>query len=243
MQNLSIFNKFNFTHTPVGLKFLSDEPSELKRLDKTLDFCEMLKEAQGSRSFYATKDNFTCIGPLVLGMVDTEPIFESGKVGPKLGVLRDPRANRRIYQTIPRVAKGVVNSVAFSQINNIPFEPDILVFTASVSQAEILLRANSYSNGRMWTARGTTVMGCAWLFVFPFLTGELNYTVSGFGFGMKSRKLFPEGMILLSIPWDLLPNIIQNLEEMDWVPESYKITPEEHKKKIKRIVEELKQGK
>jgi uncharacterized protein (DUF169 family) len=45
-QDLSIFNKFNFDRPPVGVRYLSNKPDGIERLDKTLDFCEMLKEAQ-----------------------------------------------------------------------------------------------------------------------------------------------------------------------------------------------------
>jgi thiamine pyrophosphate-dependent acetolactate synthase large subunit-like protein len=72
------------------------------------------------------------------------------------------------------------------------------------------------------------------------LSGEMNMTVTGFGFGMRSRRLFPEGQVLLSIPWDVLPRILKNLGEMEWVPESYTLGAEGHKKKVRRIVEELK---
>jgi hypothetical protein len=93
----------------------------------------------------------------------------------------------------------------------------------------------------MWSARGTPVIGCAWLYLYPYLSGELNFTVTGFGHGMKARKLFPEGLLLISIPYDLLPGMINNLKDMKWVPRSYTIGRDEHKKRIKRIVDELKQ--
>jgi uncharacterized protein (DUF169 family) len=239
-QALSIFNKFDFEIKPVGIKFLPNKPDGLKRLDKILDFCEMLPEAQGGNAFYVTKENFTCIGPLILGMIEHEPIFESGQVGPKLEVLKDVRANQRIYHVIPKLQKGAVNYVAFAPLDKLTFEPDVLIVTANLNQAETLLRALSYSSGRMWSARGTTVISCAWLYLYPYLSGELNFTVTGFGHGMKARKLFPEGLILMSIPYDLLPGIINNLQDMKWVPRSYTLGREGHKKRIKGIVEELK---
>jgi uncharacterized protein (DUF169 family) len=82
-RNLAIFDKFKFERPPVGVKFLPNKPDGIKRLDKILDFCKMLKEAQEASPFYATKEDFTCIGPLLLGMVEHEPIFESGLVGPQ----------------------------------------------------------------------------------------------------------------------------------------------------------------
>jgi uncharacterized protein (DUF169 family) len=240
-EELSIFNKFNFDRPPVGVKFLPNKPKGLKRLDKILDFCEMLPEAQEGNAFYVTKENFTCVGPLILGMIEHEPIFESGQVGPRLEVLKDVRANQRIYHVIPKLQKGAVNYVAFAPLDKLTFEPDVLVVTANVSQAETLLRALSYSSGRMWSAKGTTVIGCAWLYLYPYLSGELNFTLTGFGHGMKARKLFPEGLILMSIPFDLLPGMVKNLRDMKWVPLSYTLGRDGHKKRVKKIVEELAQ--
>ncbi|OGO00591.1 MAG: hypothetical protein A2Y90_04480 [Chloroflexi bacterium RBG_13_52_12] len=239
-KDLAVLDEFKFERKPVGVKFLATRPKGLKRPEKQLDFCEMLAEAQQGKPFYVTKDDFTCIGPLLLGMIDGEPLFESGQVGPKLGVFRDPRANRRIYQYLPRLAKNSVKYVAFAPLDKLTFEPDLLIILASVTQAEILIRAKSYSTGEMWSARGTAAAGCAWLYLYPLVSGEVNMTITGFGFGMRSRKLFPEGMVLMTIPWDKLPQIIKNLEEMEWVPESYTLGAEGHKKKVQRIVAELK---
>lgn len=238
-KELSILEKFDFERKPVGVKFTFTRPKGLKKPDKLMDFCEMLVEAQQGHAFYVTKDDFTCIGPLLLGMIDGEPVFESGRVGPKLGAYKDPRANRRIYQYLPRIPKNAVKYVAFAPWDKLNFEPDLLIILATVSQAEIFIRAKAYTTGEMWTARGTPVVGCAWLYIYPYLNGEMNLSITGFGFGMRARRLFPEGRILLSIPWDKLPTILKNLEEMEWVPESYTLGAEGHKKKVHRIVEEL----
>ena len=240
-QDLSIFNKFNFDRPSVGVKFLPAKPKGIKRLNKVLDFCEMLVEAQDGGPFYVAKENFTCVGPLLLGMVESDPVFESGRVGPELEIFKDARANRRIYQFIPKLAKDTINYVVFSPLDKLSFEPDVLIVTANPSQAEILLRANSYTTGKMWSAKGTPVAACAWLYIYPYVSGELNFTMPGFSFGMRSRRLFPEGTLLVSIPWDLLPGLIANLQDMNWVPHSYTIGREEHKKKARRIVDALRQ--
>jgi len=237
---LAVFKKFGFEIPPVGVKFLAAKPKGIKKLDKILDFCEMLVEAQEGKVFYAAVDNFTCVGPLLLGMVDSEPVFESGMVGPELGIFKDARANKRLYPQTPRIEKGTVNYVAFAPLDKLTFEPDVLVITAAARQAEIILRAQSYSAAQVWTARGSTVMACAWMFVYPYLTGELNFYVAGFSFGPTARRLFPEGMIVLSIPWDQLPAIVANLGEMNWVPESFTIGREAHKAKAKKAAAEVK---
>ena len=241
-KELAIFGKFGFEIPPVGVKYLATKPEGLEKLDQIFDFCEMLAESQQGKAFYVASDNFTCVGPLLLGMVAEDPIFESGQVGPKLEAFRDVRANRRIYQHIPRLKQNVINYVLFAPLAEMLFEPDVLVITATVSQAEIILRARGYSTGEPWSARGTTVAGCSWLYLYPYLSGEMNFTVTGFGFGMRARRLFPEGMVLISIPWDLLPGIIGNLQDMNWIPHSYTIGREAHKKKVRGILEELRQG-
>ena len=238
-QDLAILEKFKFEKKPVGVKFSSTKPDNIKKLDKVLDFCEMLKEAQERGPFYATKDEFTCIGPLILGMVEHDPVFEAGLVGPALEVFSDPRANKRLYYNFPRLVKDTVNCVVFSPVDKLEFDPDILIILAGADDAEILLRAHSYKTGKVWTTRGTPVGACSWLYLYPFINGELYFTLTNFSFGMKSRRLFPEGQILMSIPWDLLPDMLANLKEMEWVPRSFTLGREGHKKRVKGIVNEL----
>jgi uncharacterized protein (DUF169 family) len=115
----------------------------------------------------------------------------------------------------------VVNYVALSPLNKLPFDPDVLVILAKTSQTEILLRAMSYRTGKMWSSKCSAAIGCAWIFVYPYITGELNYMMTGLGHGMKRRKLFREGQQLVSIPFDLLPSMIQTLQDMPWVLPAY----------------------
>jgi uncharacterized protein (DUF169 family) len=237
--DFSILDKLDFERKPVGVKFSTTRPKGIQKLDKVLDFCEMLVEAQEGNAFYVTKDEFTCIGAMMLGMVDENPVFFSGRVGPELEAFKDARANRRIYDYLPKLPKNVINYVAFAPLDKMTFEPDLLIIMATPSQAEIFIRAKSYTTGEAWTAKGTSVAGCTWLYIYPYLSGEMNLTVTGFGFGMKARRLFPEGRVLISIPWDVLPRMLKNLKEMNWVPHSYTIGGAEHKKKVRRIAEEL----
>ena len=238
--DLSIFEKFNFEKKPVGVKFLLAKPEGIEQLDKKLAFCEMFKEAQEGNPFYAVQENFECsVGPLLLGMKKPDPIFESGQIGPKLGVFSDARANRRIYQQISILAKGSVNYVAFASLNKLSFDPDLLIITATAGQAEVILRALSYTSGEMWHSKGTPVIGCAWLYIHPYLSGELNFMITGLYHGMKARQLFPEGLILLSIPYDRLPSIVNNLKEMEWALPQFVQGKEAHLERMKKIAQDL----
>ena len=169
----SIFDKFNFERKPVGVKYSMEKPKGIKPTNKKLALCEMFKEAQNSKPFYVTKENVQC-GEQVLGIVDFPPIMYSGQLGPMYAMFKNPGANRRIYDYVPTLPKDSVTYITHASIDQMTFEPDLLIFTASPSQAEVLLRASSYSDGKMWNAKGTTCLACAWIYAHPYLSGEMN---------------------------------------------------------------------
>lgn len=240
--DFSILQRFKFEYAPVGVKFSLLRPRELPKLDRKIAFCAMLKEGQ-THAFYSTFDNHECkAGPFLLGMCEEDPVFESGQVGPKLGVYSDPRANRRLYLELPRLAKGSAEFTLYaplSQIDQLGGDPDLLVVMCTPSQAEIILRAKSYRNGRPWNAKGTPVFGCAYLYMYPYVSGELNLMITGLHHGMKCRHIFPEGYLLLSIPFDIIPEILQNLREMEWDLPQYHGTAEEHRERMSKIASDL----
>ena len=221
-EDFSILDKFAFDVPPVAVKFLADRPDMRERLGEKMALCEMLKKAQEGKAFFADQENHICEAGLhVLGQADASRPFVSGKFGAGLRIFEGPRAASRLYRYLPRIGNGVANYVAFSPLKKLSFDPDVLIILAEAGQTEILLRAMSYKTGKMWSSKFSAAIGCAWVFVYPYTTGELNYTVTGLGHGMKRRKLFPEGRQLVSIPFDLLPSILQTLQEMPWVLPAY----------------------
>lgn len=199
-------------------------PEGVERLRGEFALCEMFKEAQEAKNpFYTDFENHTCGGGAVcLGKGGISGPVASGRLGPKMGIFKNPVANRRTLLSLPELKQGTADYVLFSPLDKLSFDPDLLLITARPRQAEIILRANSLINGAMWESRATGISGCAWLIVYPYLTGKLNYLDTGFTFGMIARELWPEGFVLMGIPCDLLPMITQNLQEMEWVLPAYK---------------------
>jgi uncharacterized protein (DUF169 family) len=110
---------------------------------------------------------------------------------------------------------------------------------ANTSQAEIVLRAMCYSTGVIRESRTTGVLGCAWLYIYPYRSGKVNYTPTGLAFGMKAKEVFEEGWILISIPYHWIPTITQNLKEMKWVLPSYTEGREKFLERERANLEEL----
>jgi uncharacterized protein (DUF169 family) len=220
LHDYSVLEKFNFERKPVGVKFLITTPEGMKRLAKELNFCEMLKEAQEDNAFYVGPEDWVCVGveQMILGMKDPEPLLVSGLFGGEEGLFKGANACRAMYQYLPRMLKGSVKYVAFAPVDKLTFDPDVLVITANINQAQTLLRSVNYSTGQPFVSRATPVVACAWIYVYPVVSGELNYFITGLGLGMQALNIFPPGLFLISVPFQLIPIMLENLKEMPYLP-------------------------
>jgi hypothetical protein len=72
------------------------------------------------------------------------------------------------------------------------------------------------------------------------VSGKVNYITTGLTLGLKGRRVYPEGLLLFSIPYDRIPMITQNLEKMEWLLPAYTDdTREKFLARRKRIFDEL----
>src|SRR4030067_312141 len=163
LRDFSALDKFNFQRKPVGVKFMITKPAGIKKLTKELNFCEMLKEAQEGNSFYVAPDDWVCVGveQMILGMKDPEPLLVSGALGGEEGLFSGASACRAMYQFLPRLPKDSVQYVAFAPVDKLTFDPDVLVITAALMQAQTILRSVNYSTGEPFSSKATPVVACA----------------------------------------------------------------------------------
>ena len=215
--NYSILDKFNFERKPVGVKYSMLKPEGIELTDKSLALCELFAEAHNGKPYCIANENIQC-GQQVLGISDYPPMMYSGQLGPMYSMFKNAGANRRIYDYVPHLPKDSIQYITHATTDQMDFDPDLLIFTTNTKQAEIILRASSYSDGKMWNFKGTTCLACAWIYAHPYLSGEMNTTVSGLGYSMKAREVLPEGLFIITFPFDHIADLIANLEEMDWEP-------------------------
>jgi uncharacterized protein (DUF169 family) len=238
-RDYSVFDKFRFERKPVAVKFLPTRPEGVERLSKALNFCEMLGEAHTSAPFYAQREDFHCIEPFLLGMEDPEPIYISGLFGGQENLFKEARACRKMYEYLPMMLKGSVNYVAFGAIDQAPFDPDVLVLTATLEQAQTLLRSIGYSTGEAYGSKTTPVAACAWIYLYPILSDTMNYTVSGLGLGMQAVKALPPGLFVISVPWTKLSTMMENLREMTIGPRGPAPGGNAHRERVAILTEQL----
>jgi uncharacterized protein (DUF169 family) len=239
MLDYSVFEKFQFERKPVGVKYSLTKPAGIKPLEGSLAICEMFAAAQTSDPFYATEESVQC-GEHVVGFVDFPPLMYSGQLGAIFSMFKTPGANRRVYDYIPLMPKDSVKYIIHAPLDRLSFDPDFLIITANPAQAEVILRASSFASGKMWSFKGTTCLSCAWMYAHPYLNGEINMTVSGLGYSMKARGVLPEGLLIITVPFDLLPGLMENLNEMEWQPYWFKLGREGFVKEVRKRESEIK---
>jgi uncharacterized protein (DUF169 family) len=220
-EDYAALDKFNFEHKPVAVQFTIARPEGIKRIDKELNMCEMLKEAQDNDAFYVAPEDWVCVGieQVIIGQQDPEPVLASGIFGGEEGLFRTNSACRAMYDYIPVLAKDSVQYVVFSPLDQLSFEPDVLVITANIAQAQILLRSINYATGKPIVSKYTPVIACSWIYVYPVVSGELNYFITGLGMGFQAMNIFPPGLFIISVPFQLIPMMLENVKEMEYNPE------------------------
>jgi len=58
----------------------------------------------------------------------------SGQLGSEFSMFKTPSANRRVYDYVPVLPKGSVRYIIHSSLDQLTFDPDILMITADAAQ-------------------------------------------------------------------------------------------------------------
>ena len=213
----NVFHKLGLKFSAVAIKLCYSQPQGVEHIDKNLSFCQFVREAQDSgRKFFMTKDDDNCFGKMVLGMIDKPPLGASGQAGYDFGAFKTPAPNARLYNLIPTLVKGAHNFAVFCPVAICDFDPDLVIVVADTDQADILMRATSYISGDLWESKTSSVLSCAWTYAYPYVSGKVNFCITGMHHGMKRRKVYPPGMHIITIPYQKLLEVVTALDEMDW---------------------------
>lgn len=217
--DFSIIDKLGLELPPIGLYYDLLKPQEgIPQLDKSIkkSICEILRYAQEkNEAFYFTHSNDeTCVGKIMVGMGEFPPSALSGQIGERLGVFDNSRCNARLYYSVKRLPVGTVNYVSFIPYKELKTVPDVLIFSGTAEQMEPVLRAATYTTGISYKSEQTPVMGCSWFMIWPYMTGNINFFVPAFVHGPSGRKLWSSDTVLVAVPYQWVPTVIENLSKM-----------------------------
>lgn len=209
--------RLDLEYVPVAVKFCHNRPEGYDELPTDIPLCHHLKKVQDAGStYYIDAAQEGCMGKHVLGVKPIEPFAESGAVGFQHGIFRQQACNARLYYEIEFFKEGTVNFVLFGPATEVDFDPDLIVFVAPTDKADVIMRAASYATGDLYESKATNVLGCHWLFNYPYRSGKVNFMITGMHFGMKRAKLYPTGLHIIAIPYQKMPSFFVGLEEMEW---------------------------
>jgi uncharacterized protein (DUF169 family) len=220
--DFGVLEQFGFTYSPVGFKFLNVEGDlqrlGLQQIEGKLAWCQMLKEAQQGKAFYATAENQFCEpGVFLSGHGELSALAAGGRIGPPFDIYPTERANRRVYNHVTMLAPGSTYATAFAPLDKLTFDPDLLIIGCdTMDQGERLLRATQWDSGDMIVSKMTYVMGCNWMFTYPYVSGEINTIWTGVCYGMRMYKLYQPGLPIVVIPWNHIDRVLRNISEMPW---------------------------
>ena len=213
------FSDLELPYCAVAVKFCRNRPENYQQAEGTDMFCSFLKKAQDENmAFFTTVENDKCMGKVVLGMTDLETNHGSGQVGYEMGVFRTPAANARLYHEATMLKRGVCNFVVFCPVALCDYDPDLVICIAPTEKAQLLLRATSYISGDLWESKCSYVMSCAWTYAYPYVSGKVNHLFSDMHLGMQIRQSYPQGLHIITIPYQKLDEVITALTEMEHVP-------------------------
>ena len=218
--DFAVLDDFGFEYSPVGFKFFNVEADleglGLQPLEGKMAWCQMLREAQGGRAFYALAGNHRCEPGLFLpGYRPIDPLAAGGRIGTAYDIFPDERANRRIYNHLSVLAEGSVYATGYAPVSKLTFEPDLLILACdNMDQGERVLRATQWDTGDRISMQMTYVMGCNWIFTYPYVSGNINTLWTGICHGMTGYELHPPGLPIVSLPWGHLDRVLRNIREM-----------------------------
>ncbi|MGI6033186.1 MAG: hypothetical protein ACOX69_07195 [Coriobacteriales bacterium] len=78
------------------------------------------------------------------------------------------------------------------------------------------MRATSFISGDLWESKSSPVLSCAWMYANPLISGKVNHITTGFYHGLKRRKAYPQGLRMISVPFQKFDEFFAALEQMDW---------------------------
>lgn len=230
----NLIKKLELKYDAVAIKFCLEKPECEHFSEKKQAFCTYVNYAQKTgRKFYITKDDDECYGKLVTGMIDKPPVTASGQAGYDFGCYATPGVCRNLYQKLPVIEPHTVNFVEFAPVEICDFAPDLIVFVADLPAADIIMRATSWISGDLWESKSSPVLSCAWMYAYPVISGKVNHITTGFYHGLKRRKVYPEGLRMISVPYQKLPEFEKALGEMDWTLIAFR-TDDESQKDLER---------
>jgi uncharacterized protein (DUF169 family) len=173
-----------------------------------------------SRIFYATVDNHECMGGAwALGIRELTESLKTGQFYFKLGKFESWAACKRTIDRIPHIESKATYATCYAPLGATPFSPTVVLVVAAPRVMLKLAQTTLYRTGGRISAGFSGIQSvCSDATAQTYLTGKANFSLGCDG----SRRFsgISDGEMVMGIPGEMLPEILQALPVVTGAPGS-----------------------
>ena len=188
MVSRELKEKLGLNKSPVAIKFIlreEDIPEGIEKIDENIRHCEMVQKAAQGAAFYATSEEQLCKGgAAAIGLMEAPEKIKTGEFYQSLGRFKSLGSAKRTMEDIPKI-DPMMKAIIYAPLENVKFDPDVIVVICKPAQAMKLAQAMVYTRGGRVEASFSGIQSvCADAVAGPFTKNTANFTLGCSG----SRK-------------------------------------------------------
>jgi len=201
---------------PVAVKFV--RPSEDLPVGFTAPpgrrYCQILMEASRGKKVLLTGDNIACpASAAALGFKPLPEKLDTGEMLAAFGIFATKEAGRNTIHSMPRLPMGEHRAVAVGPLDEVPYEPNVVVLESKPEHLMwVALASVRREGGRLGFSTGILQATCVDGTILPFLSGKLNASLGCYG--CREATEMTEAECVLGFPARDLDLIVSELEEL-----------------------------
>jgi len=198
----------------VGMKLIEDDfvPEGWKHGGK-MTFCQFIMSAREGQHLIADAENISCPnGSSALGFIDVPEKLRTGALLETIGVF-EKAAGAEMVESVPRFERDEFSRIALAPLQNMSFEPDLVLIETLPEQIMWLNLASIYAGGgRLNFSTSVSNGTCSDLTVVPMRSGKIN--ISAGCYGCRNATSVPDEYMYASFPGAMLEGIVEALSNI-----------------------------
>jgi uncharacterized protein (DUF169 family) len=210
--------------SPVAFRFATKKeeiPEGMQKLDKTIRHCAMIGLARKEgKIFYALAENHECNGGAwSLGLKEITETLKNGDFYFKLGKFESSAACKRTIDRVAHLNSHDTYATLYAPLEKTPFDPQVVLIIATPWAMLKLAQSTLFRVGGRINAEFAGIQSvCADACAQTYLTGKVKFSMGCDG----SRKFsgIEDGELVLGIPAEILPEIVEALRVVTTAPGS-----------------------
>jgi len=198
----------------VGVRFLADgEQPDGALVLKQHRYCQALMRARRGEIVLLNGNGIAC--PAAAAAFGFRPLpggLQTGKGLVGFGIVADEAVGRRMFEAMPRLEPGQIQSLHLFPLDRAEHVPDVVVVEDEAEKLMWIALAYLHATGGERVQSSTAVLQatCVDSTIIPHLEGRLNL---GYGcYGCRDATDLGANETVLGFPANMLPAIVEHLE-------------------------------